>query len=320
MLLSELCESNGPRSFCTMTMLDFFFPPPAEEGQRRKPVSMSLASSVDARKAGAEVDAPPAPPAELPAPPVEPAPPPPGDDDDVCRVCFDVVGENADDALIAPCRCAGTMKYVHRSCLDACRVSGFDPSSLTRCGLCKADYVLEDATRAPSARLGPRGELALTVARYLGLRVLAFVAAAGVLGFAPRVVLGRRAARALPRLSERAVVHHLSVGSLSALVASGVYAFASVVGPANLAHNFAFRRRFSSRKDDNIQTALVLLAVVGACYLLYHLGAALYQFARTGLPHAVDNVRSANRDVRRRIAERWRVVDRDPRREEGPPS
>ena len=97
-------------------------------------------------------------------------------------------------------------------------------------------------------------------------------------------------------------------------------AFASVVGPANLAHNFAFRRRFSSRKDDNIQTALVLLAVVGACYLLYHLGVALYQFARTGLPHAVDNVRSANRDVRRRIAERWRVVDRDPRREEGPPS
>ena len=96
--------------------------------------------------------------------------------------------------------------------------------------------------------------------------------------------------------------------------------FASVVGPANLAHNFAFRRRFTSRKDDNIQTALVLLAVVGACYLLYHLGAALYQFARTGLPHAVDNVRSANRDVRRRIAERWRVVDRDPRREEGPPS
>ena len=95
MLLSELCESNGPRSFCAMTMLDFFFPPPAEEEQRRKPVSMSLGSSVDARKA--EVDAPPAPPAEPPPPPAEPAPPPPGDDDDVCRVCFDVVGENADD-------------------------------------------------------------------------------------------------------------------------------------------------------------------------------------------------------------------------------
>ena len=49
-------------------MLDFFFPPPAEEKQRRKPVSMSLASSVDARKAGvATLGAPSAEPPSAPA-------------------------------------------------------------------------------------------------------------------------------------------------------------------------------------------------------------------------------------------------------------
>jgi len=31
-----------------------------------------------------------------------------------CRICLD----NEGDDLIAPCRCKGTQKYVHRSCLD----------------------------------------------------------------------------------------------------------------------------------------------------------------------------------------------------------
>ena len=45
-------------------------------------------------------------------------------------------------------------------------------------------------------------------------------------------------------------------------------------------------------------------------YLLYHLVTAVYYLARTGLPVAVDNVKNANADVRRQIAERYRVVDR----------
>nr|GMC73026.1 E3 ubiquitin-protein ligase MARCH8 [Ipomoea batatas] len=32
----------------------------------------------------------------------------------LCRICLDTEGED----LIAPCRCKGTQKYVHRSCLD----------------------------------------------------------------------------------------------------------------------------------------------------------------------------------------------------------
>mgnify|MGYP003316156265 FL=1 len=68
------------------------------------------------------------------------------------------------------------MALIHRSCLDAVRVSGFDPSSLVKCGLCKENYVLEGTGG------GPRAELMYTVGRYLGLRFLALFAAAGVLG------------------------------------------------------------------------------------------------------------------------------------------
>ena len=49
------------------------------------------------------------------------------DDEPTCRICF---GGEEDGELIEPCRCAGSMALIHRSCLDAVRVSGFDPSSL----------------------------------------------------------------------------------------------------------------------------------------------------------------------------------------------
>ena len=95
------------------------------------------------------------------------------DDEPQCRICF-CPEEDPRDPLIEPCLCKGSMALVHRSCLDACRVKGFDPSSLSRCGLCKHEYELEGVGR----RAGPRTELAVIVFRYVGLRFLAFLGAA----------------------------------------------------------------------------------------------------------------------------------------------
>mmetsp|Transcript_19752 Transcript_19752/g.58764 ORF Transcript_19752/g.58764 Transcript_19752/m.58764 type:complete len:240 (-) Transcript_19752:31-750(-) len=228
------------------------------------------------------------------------------DDAPACRICFGTEDEPGDE-LIQPCACAGTMAFVHRSCLDEVRVKGFDPSSLSRCGLCKTEYV----TEAETARFGgPKTELALVLLRYVGLRVLAFLAAAGVLGFVPRAVLGRHGAEEL-RVCRGPVRNHFSVGSLATLALSGGYAIVAFVGPLNLAHHVSFRRRFSSKsRDDSLQIMLVILIVVGIGYLLYHLCTAVYNLARTGLPVAVDNVRHANEDVRRKIAEKYKVVDR----------
>eukprot|EP00820_Chromera_velia_P028378 Cvel_11634.t1-p1 / transcript=Cvel_11634.t1 / gene=Cvel_11634 / organism=Chromera_velia_CCMP2878 / gene_product=E3 ubiquitin-protein ligase MARCH7, putative / transcript_product=E3 ubiquitin-protein ligase MARCH7, putative / location=Cvel_scaffold737:888-1744(-) / protein_length=58 / sequence_SO=supercontig / SO=protein_coding / is_pseudo=false len=50
----------------------------------------------------------------------------------ICRVCQDGDGE-----LIVPCDCKGSVKYVHRQCLDKWRSSGVNPMSLTRCEICK---------------------------------------------------------------------------------------------------------------------------------------------------------------------------------------
>ncbi|KAG0559511.1 hypothetical protein M758_10G107100 [Ceratodon purpureus] len=49
-----------------------------------------------------------------------------------CRICLDSEG---DEELIAPCRCKGTQKYVHRSCLDHWRAvkEGFAFAHCTEC-------------------------------------------------------------------------------------------------------------------------------------------------------------------------------------------
>lgn len=55
-----------------------------------------------------------------------------------CRICFEGGGE-----LIAPCSCSGTSKWIHRSCLNQWRTSGFNPRSLTNCCECGYQYQLE---------------------------------------------------------------------------------------------------------------------------------------------------------------------------------
>jgi hypothetical protein len=53
-----------------------------------------------------------------------------------CRFCLDE-GQRID--FIAPCRCAGTSKWVHRECLDKWRSTRED-KAFSQCTECKADY------------------------------------------------------------------------------------------------------------------------------------------------------------------------------------
>jgi hypothetical protein len=56
-----------------------------------------------------------------------------------CRICQEE-GDTSD--LIVPCKCKGSCKYVHRTCLDTWRETDTD-ESLTRCPNCHAEYEFE---------------------------------------------------------------------------------------------------------------------------------------------------------------------------------
>jgi len=69
------------------------------------------------------------------------------DEGNQCRICL---GHDDQDSMIAPCRCAGTARWVHRACLDEWRAQERLPLAFSQCPTCKFVYrthtVVDDAT------------------------------------------------------------------------------------------------------------------------------------------------------------------------------
>ena len=58
------------------------------------------------------------------------------DGDLICRYCHDV---DSIDNLKQPCKCAGSLKYVHQTCL----LIWLEISEKEKCGVCSEKYIIE---------------------------------------------------------------------------------------------------------------------------------------------------------------------------------
>lgn len=85
----------------------------------------------------------------------------------VCRNCH----ESKDKDLIAPCRCTGNQKWVHRSCLDTWRTVSPNFSSFTRCDMCHFEYRVQHKP----VGLWPRIEYVLKMLRDIIITIIAIV-------------------------------------------------------------------------------------------------------------------------------------------------
>lgn len=56
--------------------------------------------------------------------------------------------DNSQSGLISPCQCSGSMKYVHRSCLNEWRYSCENEKSFYRCEQCLSEYCLYEFVAA----------------------------------------------------------------------------------------------------------------------------------------------------------------------------
>jgi len=62
-------------------------------------------------------------------------------DDRVCRICLGGVNDiPLSGKLISPCKCKGSMKYVHINCLNEWRLNSANKSSYYQCDQCKYKY------------------------------------------------------------------------------------------------------------------------------------------------------------------------------------
>lgn len=71
------------------------------------------------------------------------------DDLSTCRICLD---DKSDEVLFSPCRCSGSSKYVHRSCLNKWRTE--DLSNRNSCEICLYDYQTEKYDRSKFIKFG----------------------------------------------------------------------------------------------------------------------------------------------------------------------
>jgi drug/metabolite transporter superfamily protein YnfA len=115
----------------------------------------------------------PASPPPLAAQEVDDAGGPPADA--CCRICFGSANENGLGALISPCMCTGSMRYVHVACLNDWRTASANPHSFYRCDQCGYSYNTERTRWAAileSARLAKAVTALLLMCATLGCALL----------------------------------------------------------------------------------------------------------------------------------------------------
>lgn len=113
---------------------------------------------------------------QQPAPPPVPPPPEPPEEDAQCRICY---GGAEAGPLVTPCRCRGTMRFVHAHCLNEWRTSSANANSFNRCDQCGFAYQYRRTTAASLLKHPATAWLATLLA-------LALVTALGAtLPFAP---------------------------------------------------------------------------------------------------------------------------------------
>ena len=70
----------------------------------------------------------------------------------LCRICLD--DSDPHKKLIVPCRCSGTQKYVHESCLSRWRETQFSLRDVDKCEICLYNYKFNKITPYWFFRLG----------------------------------------------------------------------------------------------------------------------------------------------------------------------
>ena len=60
----------------------------------------------------------------------------------ICRICLEE--ESNIDMLINPCKCDGTSKYVHKTCINTWLDETSNPDARKMCMACKTPYIFQN--------------------------------------------------------------------------------------------------------------------------------------------------------------------------------
>jgi hypothetical protein len=167
-----------------------------------------------------------------------------------CRICLE---DAPADALIAPCLCSGTSRFVHRACLDEWRAVESVPRAFTHCPTCRFQY-LTVLAEPMSARASWRAlwSFRLLVARDMGLYLVAVQLAIAAL--ARLIHVCDRRGRVVALFPPEWAAANRSALSLGPYFISGVVVFFALLGVGAMVHECCAHSR---RTNDDVNGGLV---------------------------------------------------------------
>lgn len=235
-----------------------------------------------------------------------------------CRFCLESE-EIAENPLIAPCLCRGSMRFVHRACLDEWRCTSFNPKALVSCTTCKAHFRTRYEGSDPDYMDKPESagwwlRFAKDVAWYVSVRLFAFIGTSIAFGFWPRLALGVGGAALHPN----PLVNHLLVGGGSSFAVLGTFFIAQLPGLWQTGEGcrllldlFCGRRGGggSSSKGSGIEYLIIILVLIGVFVCLYYLISGIFKIFNEGRQEVVRAVRQANKQMRGKVVKDFVVLD-----------
>lgn len=220
-----------------------------------------------------------------------------------CRFCL-ACDHSLERPLIAPCGCKGSMKYVHRQCLDEWRVQCFNPKALVQCTICSTPFQIRHVSNR-QAHHSWKIWLALDIMSFIVLRLLTFFAAACIMGFVP---LGGEVLHPNP------VVSHLLGGTTYTLALVGgsglLYTMWHTPWEGSRMLRLLCPKR-TGKSDSPSKALLYVLVIAGLCVVLWFLLRGLYRLVCEARHEIVGAVRGANAQARKKVVQDHIVLDLD---------
>lgn len=237
------------------------------------------------------------------------------DEQHCCRICFESE-ETPENPLISPCKCTGSMRYIHRSCLDEWRVNSFNPKALVGCTTCHSPFRTRYEGADEDLKQDPENRrwwlrFAKDVAWFAGVRFFAFLVTVVTLGFWPQLLLGRAAGREM--MHPNPVVSHLLCGSATTFALTGTVVVAQLPGlwhtgeGLRLIFDVWCPRR--GGKGSGVEAMIVILIIVGLLCCLYLLCQGIWRLFSEGRDEVMRAVRGANQKLRRQVVRDFVVLN-----------
>lgn len=196
---------------------------------------------------------------------------------DSCRICL---GDSSEGRFISPCKCKGSIRFVHAHCLEKWRNSSINPKSYWECDQCKYKYSFRRTFVATMLR----NEFIVHL-----LTILFFLVCSLVLGV---IISPFYTIKQVFTSYSDLVMFYTFIGAIFTSFIGFISLLCSLLFSIGFATGITFPDISHSSKETNTLITIICI-VLGFCYIFYHtyqLVSYLTTFCISKTEYLIENV------------------------------